>query len=112
MHGGDIETVYRDGDADSAEPPVAAVSAAAEPASLEEALELIANLRRALETRSIIGQAHGILMERYHLDSDAAFALLKRLSSMNELKVSRISEQLVAGVPVDSLEAPRPRSRD
>lgn len=81
------------------------------PESLEEALALIENLRFALATRSIIGQAHGIVMERYRLDAENAFALLKRLSSANEMKVSRLSEQIVAGAPVPGL-AERPLLAD
>jgi AmiR/NasT family two-component response regulator len=81
-----------------------------DPESLAEALALIEHLRRALATRSIIGQAHGIVMERYGLDEGAAFALLKRVSSANEVKVSHLSEQIIAGVPVRGLDPPPPRS--
>jgi AmiR/NasT family two-component response regulator len=81
-----------------------------EPTTLEDALRLVEHLQRALETRGIIGQAHGILMERYDLDSDAAFLLLKRLSSTTELKVRDVSEQIVAGVSVESLGPPSSRA--
>ena len=79
------------------------VGGTAEPATLQEALALIENLQRALETRGRIGQAHGILMERYGLDDPSAFALLKRLSSTSELKIRHLSEQLIAGVPIEEL---------
>ena len=82
-----------------------------EPTTLQEALQRIENLQRALDTRGVIGQAHGIVMERYGLDEESAFALLTRLSSSLEVKVRDLSEQIVAGVPIDGLEPPPPRAR-
>jgi AmiR/NasT family two-component response regulator len=37
-------------------------------------------LRRAIESRDVIGQAKGILMTRQGVDADQAFALLRRTS--------------------------------
>jgi AmiR/NasT family two-component response regulator len=80
-----------------------------EPVTLDEALVLIKNLQRALETRAVIGQAQGIIMERYGLDSDTAFVFLKRVSSANELKIRHLSEQIVAGVPLETRNPTSPR---
>ncbi len=59
-------------------------------------------LTAALAHRDIIGQAKGIVMERFHLDAPRAFALLARLSQTENIKLRDIAEQLVA----DIAEAP------
>ncbi|GAA0928157.1 GAF and ANTAR domain-containing protein [Kribbella koreensis] len=58
----------------------------------------IENLQDALRTRRTIGQAIGILMERYSLTDQRAFAFLARLSQNGNVKLNRISEELVADV--------------
>lgn len=55
----------------------------------------VESLLRALETRSLIGQAMGILMERYDLSADVAFATLNRLASSSDTKVIQVEHQLV-----------------
>ncbi|MEU4390253.1 GAF and ANTAR domain-containing protein [Kribbella sp. NPDC023855] len=52
-------------------------------------------LTEALATRNIIGQAVGIVMERYKLDSDRAFAFLTRLSQTSNTKLNVIAAALV-----------------
>ena len=64
------------------------------------------DLRQALQTREIIGQAVGLLMEKYHLDTDGAFGFLVRTSSHSNTKVREIAARMVA----DHEE--RVRSRD
>ncbi|TDD19967.1 ANTAR domain-containing protein [Kribbella turkmenica] len=56
----------------------------------------IQNLRDAVRTRGMIGQAVGIVMERYHLTDDRAFAFLTRLSQHGNLKLRTIAEQLIS----------------
>ncbi|MFW0797594.1 GAF and ANTAR domain-containing protein [Gordonia sp. CPCC 205515] len=56
-------------------------------------------LRSALTSRDIIGQAKGMLMERYGIDADAAFALLARLSQETNTKLVAVAEQLVLAGP-------------
>jgi hypothetical protein len=56
----------------------------------------IHNLQEALRTRRTIGQAIGILMERYTLTDQRAFAFLTRLSQHGNVKLNRVSEELVA----------------
>jgi ANTAR domain/GAF domain len=51
--------------------------------------------RSALASRDIIGQAKGILMERFDVDAVAAFELLKRLSQDSNRPLATIAEQLV-----------------
>jgi GAF domain-containing protein len=56
----------------------------------------VESLNEALQTRSVIGQAMGILMQRYTLDPDAAFGLLVRTSSHANVKLRDIADQMVA----------------
>lgn len=52
-------------------------------------------LREAVATRDLIGQAKGILMERYKLGSQDAFLLLSRASQETNTKLRDIAERLV-----------------
>jgi GAF domain-containing protein len=58
----------------------------------------IQNLNEAVRTRGVIGQAVGIVMERYQLSEDRAFAFLVRLSQQANLKLRKVAEQIVATV--------------
>jgi hypothetical protein len=44
---------------------------------------------QAIDARKLVGQAMGILMERFDLDGDRAFEVLKRYSQDNNLKTAR-----------------------
>jgi AmiR/NasT family two-component response regulator len=65
--------------------------------------ERIGHLVLALEHRTVIGQATGIVMERYQLTSDVAFATLLRISSENNRKVHDLAEELVTRGHVEGL---------
>jgi transcriptional regulator with GAF, ATPase, and Fis domain len=52
------------------------------------------DMTAALTSRDVIGQAKGILMERYRLMPDAAFALLVKASQHTHIKLRTISEEL------------------
>ncbi len=52
------------------------------------------HLRRAVDNRDLIGQAKGILMERYKLTADQAFQLLARASQQTNRKLVDIAEEL------------------
>lgn len=52
--------------------------------------------RRALETRDCIGQAKGMIMERYGLDADAAFKLLTKMSQNSNTPVAALARELIA----------------
>lgn len=52
-------------------------------------------LNAGLQTRKIIGQAIGILMERYQMNEDRAFAFLVRASSHGNTKLRDIAQELV-----------------
>jgi ANTAR domain/GAF domain len=53
--------------------------------------------RTALVSRDIIGQAKGMLMERFDVDAAAAFGLLRRCSQESNVPVAQIAQQVVAG---------------
>jgi hypothetical protein len=55
------------------------------------------NLEEALETRALIGQAQGILMERYHLTSEQAMSFLRRTSQQTQIKVRDLADSVVTG---------------
>jgi GAF domain-containing protein len=52
-------------------------------------------LARAVDARKLVGQAMGILMERYGLDDDRAFAILKRYSQDTNTKLRDVAQQLI-----------------
>lgn len=54
------------------------------------------NLWQAITARHRIGLAQGILMERFHVDADKAFAVLRRLSQHQNIKLSQIAEHVIA----------------
>lgn len=49
----------------------------------------------AIDARKLIGQAQGILMERFDLDSDRAFEVLRRYSQDNNVKLREVARLLV-----------------
>lgn len=64
-------------------------------ASALAAVAEISGLRSALDSRHMIGVAQGILMERYGLTLDGAFDVLKRHSSVHNLKLRDVAARLV-----------------
>lgn len=54
-----------------------------------------ANLHIALDSRAAIGQATGILMERYRLGMDRAFGVLVRFSQQSNRKLADVASQIV-----------------
>lgn len=55
----------------------------------------VEQLNQALETRTIIGQATGIVMERFGIDAERAFAFLTRASSTGNVKLRDVALELV-----------------
>ena len=52
-------------------------------------------LWKAVDARHRIGQAQGILMERFNLTAEAAFSLMRRLSQEGHVKLHLIADQVV-----------------
>lgn len=58
----------------------------------------VTNLSEALETRTTIGKAMGIVMERYQLNDERAFAFLTRLSQHRNVKLRLVADEIVSEV--------------
>jgi GAF domain-containing protein len=61
----------------------------------ESAVERADHLAAALDSRAVIDQAKGVLMERFKLTPDQAFQALTRVSMETNTKVRDIAEQFV-----------------
>jgi GAF domain-containing protein len=63
-------------------------------------------LELAMVTRQQIGQAVGVLMERYAMSSEAAFNYLRRLSQNGNVKLRDVALEFAAGHPVATSPIP------
>jgi hypothetical protein len=63
-------------------------------------------LHRALEHRTVIAQATGILIERFRLEPDAALSAMKRISQNHNIKLHDVAAHLL-----ETKDLPSPRSR-
>ena len=73
---------------------VAEMLAAHATAALASA-EKVEGLATALESRTVIGQAQGILMQKFDIDSDASFEFLKRISQHENRRLFAVAEAIV-----------------
>ena len=70
------------------------------------------NLWKAIDGRNRIGQAQGILMERYQLTPEQSFALLRRYSQALNVKLAILAQQLIeTGVLADLVPNAGPAAR-
>jgi GAF domain-containing protein len=53
------------------------------------------HLQRAVTNRTVIGQAEGILMERFGIEAEPAFQVLRRVSQDRNVKLHLVAEELV-----------------
>ena len=60
----------------------------------------------ALESRRAIGMAIGIVMERYRIDDDRAFAFLVRVSQDSNVKLREVAADIVSGTSALSQTPP------
>ena len=65
------------------------------------------HLQTALQSRAVIDQAKGILMERYKLSADQAFQMMATLSMETNIKVREIAERVVQTGEVGSRPSDR-----
>ena len=61
--------------------------------------------------QALIGQAQGILMERFALGADEAFAVLRRVSQQSNTKLHRIANELIATRQTPGTEPDQTRER-
>ncbi len=61
----------------------------------QSARDLAANLETALQSRAVIDQAKGILIERYKMTADQSFQLLARVSMTTNRKLRDVADHLV-----------------
>ena len=59
------------------------------------AAERAEGLVTALESRTTIGQAQGILMQKFDIDADAAFQFLRRISQHENQRLVAVAEAIV-----------------
>lgn len=85
----DRPSAFTEADAQVAE--LLAAHATAAFASAERA----EGLQTALDSRTIIGQAQGILMQKFDIDSHAAFEFLRRISQHENQKLVEVAEAVV-----------------
>jgi GAF domain-containing protein len=53
------------------------------------------SLAQAIDARRLVGQAMGILMERFDIDADRAFAILRRYSQDTNTKLREVAQHLI-----------------
>jgi AmiR/NasT family two-component response regulator len=53
----------------------------------------------------VIGQAEGILMERFKISADQAFAVLRRVSQDRNLKLNKVAEEVVSTRKTPGMES-------
>ena len=54
------------------------------------------SLRQAIDARTLIGRAQGILMERFAIDDQAAFDVLRRHSQNTNTKLNEVARILIS----------------
>jgi transcriptional regulator with GAF, ATPase, and Fis domain len=63
------------------------------------------HLRTAMDTRDLIGQAKGILMERHKVTAEQAFAVLVRASQRDNRKLHEVAAQLTSSGEITARSA-------
>lgn len=66
--------------------------------------QLVEQLRTALQTRTTVGQAQGLLMHRFGYDPDRAFSALKTASQNSNTKLRDVATLMVRAHEVGGLE--------
>jgi GAF domain-containing protein len=77
----------------------------------QSARDMADNLQRALESRAVIDQAKGVLIERYKLSADQAFQLMARASMHTNRRVRDIADHLVRTGELLGAQPPRDSGR-
>ena len=93
---GALSMYSTEADAFSAEDKAEGLALAAHIALAVLAAQKLDHFEAALDSRTLIGQACGLVMERYNVDANRAFALLTRLSSTHNVKLRQIAIELIS----------------
>lgn len=59
------------------------------------AAQEIQQLNTSVTSRTVIGQAQGIMMERFDINADRAFAAMRRVSNNRNVKLQQVAAELV-----------------
>ncbi|GAB3991047.1 GAF and ANTAR domain-containing protein [Nocardioides marmoraquaticus] len=105
-HSGALNLYAMRPDAFNSRDVATAQALAASSALAVAASQKISQLERALDTRSIIGQAMGILMVTYRLDDKGAFDFLAKLSQTSNTRLAEVARRLVEHHNAGTLQAP------
>lgn len=71
-----------------------------------EKVRLESRLRSAIDGRTVIGQAEGIVMERYGLSAEQAFSLLVRYSQQRNVKLRLLADEVAQSRMLPSIDRP------
>ncbi|HYO40394.1 MAG TPA: GAF and ANTAR domain-containing protein [Nocardioidaceae bacterium] len=104
---GALSMYSTEADAFSADDKAEGLALAAHIAIAVLAAQRLDQYESALDSRTIISQACGIVMERYKIDAVRAFALLTRISSVRNTKIRDVAAELVVTRVI-----PPPRAAD
>ncbi len=63
-------------------------------------------LHRAIGARHLIGQAQGVLMERYDISADRAFTVLRRYSQDHNVKLRQVAQHVIEQKHLPEAEQP------
>ena len=85
------------------------MTAQGEELGLADARRQVEELREALDRRTLIARAQGVLMERYDMSEGSAIGLLKRISMETQVKVHDLAAQILRGATLDELQVRVPR---
>jgi transcriptional regulator with GAF, ATPase, and Fis domain len=89
-------TLYSDvPDAFEADDRVSALALAAHVAVAVSSARRVANMESALASRTVIGQAQGMLMQRLDITADQAFSALVRISQTNNIRLNAVADDIV-----------------
>jgi GAF domain-containing protein len=92
---GALNLYSRRADAFDAEDREHGLAIAAQTATAVAAVQEIDQLKAGMDTRGLIGEAQGIIMERYGVEDTVAFAVLARLSSHTNQKLREVAWDIV-----------------
>lgn len=92
---GDLSHIYWDGQLRHVERSLTASTPSGADDEVVRLQQEVENLKRALESREMIGMAKGVLMAREHCHPDEAFDILRRASQRENRRLVELAAQIV-----------------